>query len=231
MIVVSGCRRSGTSMLMYALKEAGLKVVGNDFFVEDLKTKTEDGKASPKLQKMREMTLEGNPNGYWEVMDTTAKTGLVKEYDGDVIKIMFEALPKSHINKIDKVLAIFREPRDVMTSVLKYYPVKTDLYIIKILLDIMDCLIFMSYVPHKIVFYEDIVKNPDIMKEICEFTGGNWEKARATIDPNLKRSEPTKERYANIDLWEKLYKLIKNGKIEEALSYKNHIENYAKNLL
>ncbi len=64
-ICVVGHRRSGTSMMMLCLKEAGFNIIG------------------------RSLANEGNPGGYWETGMATRGT----EYAVDgVVKVMTEAI-------------------------------------------------------------------------------------------------------------------------------------------
>lgn len=211
MIVVAGLRRSGTSMLMYALKESGLEIAG---------------------EKFDESNPEGNPNGYWEVKNVTKHTGLQDELAGDVVKIMFEALPLSRPELIDKTIAIFREPNKVLSSVKKYAPIQNEMYVGKVLLDIVDTLEFLQNKPHLIVFYEDILDDPQgQFKRICGITGGNYKQASATIDPKLNRTNESTYNIENMEIWEDFYNLIKCGKIEEVISRKKEVEKLAMQVL
>lgn len=212
MIVVSGLRRSGTSMLMFALKEAGFKIAGIEF-ADDVDDKRR----------------EGNPNGYWELDKITKHTGLQTPIEGDVVKIMFEALPLSRPHLIDKVLIICRNPQKVLYSVQKHNSIKRDLYIVKALLDTVDVLEFTRFIQRKIVCYEDIIKRPlKEMKAICEFLGeGDAKKASKTITKKLNRSKNEHDTTENMDLWEKFYYLLQQNKTDEVISYKEYLENEA----
>jgi len=212
MNVVTGLRRSGTSLLMYALKEAGFDIVGS------------------KYEDVGPSTKEGNPNGYWEVKGVTSEGGLVEDLGkGEVVKVMFEALPLSKPELIDKTIVIFREPRCVLQSVMNYDVIFPDLYIVKACLDIIDTLEFLQDKPHKIVFYEDIIKRPvSEMKAICKFLGkGDYKKAAKVVDKKLNRSEPTMGDHRYMDLWEKFYLFVRNNEVKETFFYKSHLEHEA----
>ena len=170
MIVVSSLRRSGSSMLMFALKEAGLDILGDKYFNET------------------EQKKEGNLNGYWEVDDICTNTGLQEKMDGEAIKIMFEALSSSKPELIDKLVFIFRQPRKMLSSVYKYNHIEhKDIFICKQAVDIIDALSWTLYYnkQFRIFFYEDIIAKPrQEMKRLIKFTGGDSKKAIKVIDKN-----------------------------------------------
>ncbi|MCH7536054.1 MAG: hypothetical protein IH948_10020 [Bacteroidetes bacterium] len=210
---------------MLALKKAGLKVLGHKF-------KTNVDKNS----------LEGNPNGYWELGKITFEEGLTNRSrnvgkKGDIVKVMFEVLPNSDPNLIDKAIVIFREPRCVLSSIFKYNEVPNkELFILALLLHIIVSLEFL--VKHNkefiIVTYEELLKEPNKMKGVCEFMGGNYIEATRVIDPKLNRSKKIKEDYKNLDLMEDVYEWARTNQIYQIIDYKYRIQKeykelYAKN--
>lgn len=214
--IVSGLRRSGTSMLMYALKCAGIPVIGFQF------SSTRDD-----YLKVR----AGNPNGYWETKDVTSGTGLVHDFEkmgivGDLVKIMFEAFPNSNPHLIDKALIIFREPRNVLTSILKWNNIDyLEEFIVMQVLDTIDTIEYLKTfkVDYKFVFYEDIMSNPEQFKDICKFIGGDYKKAMKVVDNKLDRSEPLKENPRNLDKMEEVYNLAKSGDIDKIIEMKDYM--------
>jgi len=225
MFVVGGLRRSGTSMLMYALKQAGLEIAGHEFMVDDLKHKTD--KVSRELNEKRRITIEANPNGYWELPYITTSTGLEEPLEGDVVKVMFEALSCSDPELIDKILVIFRNPRKNLYSMMNNNQVDyVHIFILKQIVDIIDTLEYLQGKPHKIVLYENILKRPNIeMTMICDFLGkGDWKKGANAIDKKLDRSKESKN-YQYMDIWEKIYEHIKRSEIDKVIKMKPLIKN------
>lgn len=214
MNVITGLRRSGTSMLMYALKEAGLDIAGEKFNGDN---------------------IDGNPNGYWEIPKICKDTGLVEKIDGDVVKIMFEALSFSDPKLIDKTVAIFREPRRVLYSIMQDNQIDyRDIFIVKNTIDIIDAIGFLQDKEHMIVFYENILENPEKeMKAICEFMGVDYKKASKVIDKKLNRSKESEE-YKYVDLMERIYELLKRGgknNIDKILAIKPIVDHEARILM
>lgn len=216
MNIITGLRRSGTSMLMLALKEAGITVIGDKF----------DRKKPTKKQ------LDGNPNGYWEV-EGVCTEGLKEKlgYKNDLVKVMFEALPESDPELINKAVAIFRKPKKVLASILKSNKIDyVDLFIKNLELDIIDTLDFLKDKEHIIVFYEDIIAKPEEeFKKICKFLKkGDPKKAASVVDKKLDREKDTEH---NVDILEAMYNMVKLGKIEEIIALKDNIEFEANILL
>ena len=211
MICVSGLRRSGTSMMMLALKEAGLDIIGKDFSGTN---------------------TEGNPNGYWEIPKICKDEGLREELDGDAIKIMFEALSFSKPELIDKAVLIFREPRKMLYSQFKDnqidYP---DIFIMKQAVDIVDSLAWLKYyrIPYIITFYEDILERPRTeLKRVLRFTGGKY---KNVVDNKLNRSKNYEGENKYINLLEDIYKRLKDNKVNQVISWYPEIREQASKLL
>lgn len=213
MNIIAGLRRSGTSLLMFALKEAGFKITGEKFY----------------KRKTTKQVKEGNPNGYWEVDIVTTRTGLQRKIKGEVVKIMFEALPNSKPELIDKVILIFREPKKILSSILKNNSEAVlEEYILMGLFDTIDTLGFLEF--HKkeymLVFYGDILKNPkEELKKICVFLGkGDYIKAAKAVDQKLDRSEPLQRKCRFLPTMEKIYELAKANQIDEILKLEKQLQ-------
>ena len=205
-------RRSGTSMLMYALKEAGLDIVG---------------------KKFNSTRREENPNGYWEIPEICTETGLQIELKGDVIKIMFEALSFSKPELIDKTVMIFRKPKNMLTSMKNNDTIDyMDLFLVKQLLDTVDTLVFLKDKPLLIVFYEDILEDPKgQMKVICDYLRkGDYKKASKAINTKLNRSKES-EGNEYITVMENVYDWAREGNIDKILKLGTFLENRAKRLI
>jgi hypothetical protein len=230
--IVSGLRRSGTSLMMLALRQSGIPVIGLKY---DLIDKERIEFIPSKEQK------EGNPNGYWEMGDITTKTGITKDYsdigmEEDLLKVMFECLPKSEPQMINKAIVISRNPDSVLKSILKNNKIKfPEMFIADILFDILDSFSFLVY--NNISFlnfiYEKILSSPEEeMKRACDFLGnGDYNKAVKTIDLNLNRSCGDKYEYEGMDLWREIYELAKENKINGILDKGKEIREKALNLI
>jgi len=229
--IIAGCRRSGTSMLMYALKKAGVPILGYKF--------TE--KKDPKWQKL---SKAGNPNGYWELDKVTFEEGLTAKCGnvgkgGETLKIMFEVFSNSDPNLIGKTILIFREPRSVLSSILKYNrPIlkhQMEAFIFNLLFDIIDTLGFLALYKKefRLVFYEDILKNPEEeMKAVCEFLGqGDYKKAAKTVKQKLNRSKKIMDNYKPLEIMENFYRLAKEGKIGEIIDSEKELKETARRIL
>lgn len=218
--VVTGLRRSGTSLMMYALKEAGLKIAGD------------------KWAKNGERIKDTNPNGFWEVGKVTTeegitrKTGLVTRM-GDVVKVMFECLPKSYPVMVDKTIVMVREPRNVIYSFLKHNSIAhVDLFILNWALDVVDSIEFLEEYRKEyiIVFYEDLLDNPEQeMKRVCKFVGGDYRKGAKVVDTKLNRSKGC--HYPQIEVLDSVYKYLKCGKVKEILEMRKKIDKKSYKLL
>lgn len=189
--IIAGLRRSGTSMMMLALKEAGLKIHGQKFDNDTIKA--------------------GNPNGYWETEATTK--GLTKDLGQGVVKVMCEAVPFSNPELIDKTIIMFREPKAILASWSKYNHIANkELYITNCILDIIKTLEFLK--DYRIIRYEDVIANPEKeMKKVCEYMGGDYKKASTVVDKSLSRSTPRNENIKSLAIMEKIYNLNEPNKI------------------
>lgn len=212
MKIVSGLRRSGTSLMMHAIQQAGLKIAGEDF---------EDNSI-----------IDGNPNGYWEIPEITIKKGLTEETknliaSGEVIKVMFECLFLSDPSLIDEVVVTIREPKDIIASFLIHNYIKhIDLLILNFCLDVIDSIEFLENNNKKyiVVSYEDVLENPqEEMKKVCDFIGGDYLKASSVVDKKLNREKGKK--YPHIKYLQLLFKYLKCGKIKEMKELRKDIED------
>ena len=222
--IVTGLRRSGTSMIMLALKEMGMPIIGTKF----------DNAQSRKLQE------EGNPNGYWEVDGVTDKDGLLTKHvnigkRGDVIKVMSEVLFKSDPTLISKVLVVLRRPRNILSSWLKHNETHVDLFLAQCVSDLVDTFGFL--LKHKkefeIVLYENILKNPKReIKKISEyFCIKDYKKGASVIDKKLNRSEAYNKKSQWIDFLEDIYTKSMNNEIMEILKLEEKLKTMSEELV
>jgi len=145
MIVVSGCPRSGTSLMMNLLRIAlgedrilGSKITGEFGPGEKEENESEGvyqvrkylwGLNKEEFQKEYERTRSMNPNGYWEMLytvlgvyyrleDVERLDKLIKEPKDklSVAKIVSQGLYQSDPRYIDKIIYMIRHPRVVAKS-------------------------------------------------------------------------------------------------------------------
>lgn len=221
--IISGIRRSGTSMLMYALRQAGMPVLGEKYCLDDL----------------QDYVLKGNPNGYWELKGVTDKTGLTSKHvnigdKGDLIKVMCECLWKSDPALVDKVVLIFRNPGQALHSLYDHNDINCkDLFTIQNMMDISDTFGFLKFYrkEYLIVFYKKILKDPaGEMRKICDFFGNtNWEAAAKTITKKLNRTKS--KPFPNDKLMYEMYEWIRDGEIDRVIEYKTELKKLALKLL
>ena len=216
--VISGMRRSGTSMLMYALKKAKVSVIGDDY-----------------SNNPSRIERDGNPNGYWETDKVTTDTGITEFIgDGDLVKVMTECLYKSNPNFIDNVVMIFRDPASVIASTLKNNKIDDlEMFTINHLMDVVDSLEFCKHfkIPVKIVIYEDILDNPlEQMTAICEFIG-NGKPRRAARAVKLKLNRSSGEQLRELRKMNKVYEMALNEDIDGIIKYKDNLKKRAKKLI
>lgn len=224
--LVTGLRRSGTSLMMFALRQAGIPIIGVKY-ANDVDRKIKNG----------------NPNGYWEWEAVCTETGITRELkdlgeNGDLIKVMFECLFKSNPILVDKIIVMMREPKKVLSSIISHNQIIGDnkeLLIIKQLLDTIESFEFLRYhnLKYKIIFYEDIITNPKKQfKDICNFLNkGNPKIAASIVNPKLNRSKESKEKYENIILWENVYNWARENQIDNIINIKQQVIQLGKQLL
>jgi hypothetical protein len=228
--IITGHRRSGTSLLMLCLRQSGIPIIGSKFAVllED----------NPDKQ-MR----HANPNGYWELGTITVKTGLKPQHEyiginGDLIKIIFDAIYFSDPNLINKTLIITRNPRQVLNSLIKAnLIIQQDLPMaiygmIQRTYKTYDFLI-ENKIPYKIINYDELLQFPkNTLRRATQFLEkGNHEEGAKYIDKSLNRSQPLKGNYEGITTLELLHQYQIENKTHEILKINlNEIEQRIKEL-
>jgi len=195
--VVTGTKRSGTSAMMLALRQAGHPILGFRFPIVLKRNKevvvTNVGAFEPVgLEK------HDNPGGFWEMGSITDKTGLLSEhkelgYSGDVVKVIASVLPSSDPSLINKVIVMARDPRSVIDSKVKCKsdpnPItgtKKKVMALAYICNICTLLKWLvsngkSFMP---VFFDEMIDNQKVtMKAVCKFLGrGNYRKGARFID-------------------------------------------------
>jgi len=141
MIVISGCPRSGTSLMMDIMRETfgEGRIIGEKFPQEKrIKRQTErqegetdqqwavreyimnkDGSKQKALAEFAE-TKDMNPNGFWECGYTVRGIQYVRPENApkatDICKVVSQGLAQSNPQYIDKVVYMLRHPRAVAKS-------------------------------------------------------------------------------------------------------------------
>jgi len=223
--VITGLRRSGTSMLMLSLRQSGIPTIGFRYSMD-------------KLEVEKDIKM-GNPTGFWEVGIITKERGLPPDcgwigLPGDIIKVMCECLYKSEAKMVNKAVIIMREPSQMMTSILKWNDIKfKDMFIINTAMDLIDSIGFLKFNKKQFIFtfYEDILSNPkQELKRICNFLGnGQYFKGAKWIQPKLNRSK--KKKYSELHYLETIYKLAKQNKVNEIINFQLKLKIRGQELL
>lgn len=142
-IVVSGCPRSGTSLMMLLMREAlgENRIFGEKFPQlrkrEALNAKPGDARHAWRLYSLNEekkddpdwfvQTKDMNPNGFWECLFTTqgihwargrahGLDDLLEKEKSPVCKIVSQGLARSDAKYIKKVIFMLRDPGSVAKS-------------------------------------------------------------------------------------------------------------------
>lgn len=166
-IIVSGLRRSGTSMMMLALKESGIPLIA------------------------KEMADEHNPNGYWETQYVTR--GIKHDMGDGAIKITADGFYFSDPDFIDKVIVMLRDPKIVLKSQLnvgicRKGDEKRVAY--KNSVDLQRTFEILENIEHITVDYDEMLKHPkENMVRVCRFLGRGNAEGYKIIDPKLNHYE------------------------------------------
>jgi hypothetical protein len=232
--VVTGTKRSGTSAMMLALRQAGHPILGFRYPII-LKRNKEVVVTNVGAFEPVGVEKEDNQNGFWEMGSITDKTGLLSEhkelgYSGDVIKIMASVFPLSDPMLINKTIVMARHPIDVIDSKTKCKsdprPVtdtKKRLMAMAYICNIGTLLKWLvsnskEFMP---VFYDEMIANPKAtMKGVCEFLGrGNYRNAAKFIDKKLCHDHSTEMTFQEVSEAVSYYKLFKKHDIRSMIDY------------
>lgn len=214
--IVSGNRRSGTSLMMLALRTAGIPIIGFRYPIFTLNKGNEIILSTSPSKEMR----EGNPNGYWEMGNISCITGLKPEhYDiglkGDLIKIVSDVIFYSDPKLINKTILMYRHPRAMLSSMIRGNIIKLhelEDAIEKIYITTERTLTYLkeNKIPHIKIYYEEMLKSPEEeLKKATDFIGkGNPKEALKVINPSLKRSKHIKGNPKGLKKLIKQYKAV-----------------------
>ncbi|MBU0598794.1 sulfotransferase domain-containing protein [Patescibacteria group bacterium] len=189
-IICSGLRRSGTSMLMYCLRQGGVPILGQKYAVH-INFNT----------PISEKEKYGNPNGYWEMGSITTLTGIKENHadlgmNGDVIKVVTDVLYHSDPDTIEKVIFMKRSPRAVMASLMKAGQITNQdqiaAYTEKFIIDTRKSIKFLNdnNKPFISISYEEILENPEQeLRKVHDFLDKGTPQPQL-IEKKLNRTSP-----------------------------------------
>ncbi len=223
--VVTGLRRSGTSLVMLVLRQSGVPILGFKYMIQLEKN---DGKIIISGMPTDHIR-KGNPTGYWEMGSITTSTGILEDYtdlgiDNDVIKIVCECYYFSEPSLINKTIVVMRNPKKVLTSMMKGYIIKEEELEFAVRKNIRDLKRTFDYLkhykkPYLVVSYENLLENPEQnIKEMLSFIGrGDWEHGIKVIDTSLSRSKPVEIKVDGLEEWEQIHNYAINNQISKIL--------------
>lgn len=134
MIIVSGCPRSGTSLMMDCLRHAlgDSRIIGQEFPMERFQDKQKNetdseysarqyvlNRRNPTNDKRIQKAQDMNPNGFWECRYTVKGIQWhlnMPDLTGKVCKIVSQGLFHSDPQYIGKIIYMIRHPRQVAKS-------------------------------------------------------------------------------------------------------------------
>lgn len=227
-IIVTGTKRSGTSMWMQVMRDAGLKVIGEAF---------------PKLWE--ETIRDANPHGFYEsplrrgINFTTnphPKTGVYLPHDATrlhAVKVFIPGLVRSDIAFIHRVVASMRPWDQYVRSLTRLYDMEdarltemrgsdhTPMLRMPPLLEWWDenhSLIRDAIVrryPIHFVSYDAMLRDPArVVRDVFKWVGtGDAEAAAAAVKPETRTQtgEFAAERPPHADVFDELYALVDSG--------------------
>lgn len=197
--IVSGCPRSGTSMMMRALMTGGL---------ETAYTKgqwKEQQKESRRRKQENPDWYDPNPNGYFELTNgVPRRPEFPRMFEGQLIKVLYRFLPALASGGKYKIVWMLRDPVEIKASFDRmngnnggiairnpgwktpeeYYNLK------KNFMALVDQRPDMEFIQ---VWYNDVIADPKaVFERIATFLPIDPAKAAATVDPALYRNRAEK---------------------------------------
>lgn len=199
--LVSGSKRSGTSLMMLALRQSGIPIVGFRYGIYLNEFTYSGNKLDIGLTLPSDEMKRANPNGVWEIPSIVAKTGITDYYKdigikGDAMKICSDFIIFSEPHLIDKTIMMMRDPKAVLSSMIRCNMFqredasKVSLLIAK---EITTAIQFLkeNNKEFKVVSYEGFLKEPHYtMEDVCAFLGrGDYKYGADVVDRKLNHGE------------------------------------------
>lgn len=218
--IVSGLGRSGTSVMMLAMRQSGIPITGfrHSLYLPELSfggKNVDIGISFPT-----DIARERNRNGFWEIPTLSVYEGLTNYYkdigiEGDVIKVFAGVLAKSEPKLINKVIVMLREPRTMLSSMVQcreFVPEQITPFTEMLAhhLRAMKAFLEGNEKEFLVVRYEKLLEKPEkTMKAVCGFIGrGDYKYGARVIDKKLNRSAPLEA--GDISQLEKIYESFNN---------------------
>lgn len=230
MIVVSGCPRSGTSLMMDLFRVAlgDDRIIGRkwpqdprpgSYGVQACADYLKD-KQNPEWRKQSDESKAMNPNGFYECRWTVRGIQYAAETPdpGSVVKIVSQGIANSNPAYVDKLVYMVRHPWAVAKSQ-RDLVLPLPIHARKKDVGGSDPSMYIQVTARAAAWIQQ--NNPDLLmvnfdgligqcdetlEGIANFIGeGDWTAARQQIEPKLNRSEP--DRGGDGDVWEVAMKM------------------------
>lgn len=257
MIVVSGCPRSGTSLMMLLHREAlgedaivGSKWMGIDpeYKNEHMKKCAEyiKDKNDPDWRQEQEETKNMNPNGFWECNWTIRGLQWAQKppEPNKVCKIVSQGLARTNPQYVDKLVMMVRHPWSVANShkdLKLSFPFarnvrNKDIDNINPRMYIRSTIDASRWILKNnpqllMVDYDQLVLDTEnVIESISDFIGeGDWGKAKDVVDKRYKRNLP--ERFDDSESWDTaldIHRLFKTRQFEGVVDIGDSLREKAK---
>ena len=214
-LICSGIKRSGTSLMMLALRQSGIPIIGFRYGIYLQNFTYSGNKLDIGLCLPSDEMKRANPNGVWEIPSIVAKTGITNDYKniglkGDVIKICSDILIFSEPKLIDKTIIMVRKPKAVLSSMIRcgmFVKAEASKVSLKIAREIKTAIQFLeeNNKEYITISYENFLRFPShTMKRVCKFLGrGDYKYGAKVADKKLNHG--TIEGLGDIKELEKVY--------------------------
>ena len=241
MKIVSGCPRSGTSLMMELLRVTlgDERIVGAQWPQEQTREIPNDTKGRKSLREWRQSQRpkrdhkDMNPYGFWECEYTVQGIKFnprkpVPDKD-KFCKIVSQGLAQSDPKYINKVIFMLRHPRTVAKSQEKLvrsgFNDEGDPEKDGVAQKVHEARMFNRVtpaaawwllefkVPYLIVEFDDLIEDPDTQLErVRLFLGeGDMSSARSVINPELRRSIPQDRKGREWEIADELYNFMRTN--------------------
>ena len=217
MRIVSGCPRSGTSMMMDMLRRCvgDDKILGKGFEEQEEPANPARAYLMAQRDDSRAKAKDMNPGGFWECQYTVqgchyrlgdkehlAELENESLEDSMVCKIVSQGLTTTHPRYVHKVLYMLRDPYSVAKSqerltrpglpdeMLEEIKINTPVMFNRVSVTAARWFLENPEIPLMIVDYDKMIEHPEeVLPAIGEFFALDPAKAIEAIDPNLRRSK------------------------------------------
>ena len=231
MIVVSGCPRSGTSLMMDILRESlGVKRLVFDGPIsgpiDEVSTYIQS-----KLPKIEDKSFM-NPNGFFEMEWTVGgikysldRDEILKNHKGKIVKVVSQGLATSDPSYIEKIIYMLRPPRNVAKSqenlsrdkmsTPKGVKVHSVSMFINVSIAAAHYFIKNPQIPVEVVLFDELQANPiEASKVVSDFIGEDLTKGAIRVDPKLNRSMIEDKGHEGND-WERAQEIYEAMKVKD----------------